>query len=187
MELRDYIRIYDDVVPVETIANLVKVASEINFETATVNVGEVNKKIRSTNVKNLSNLSNSMTEVHWHNLLLKIIKHNLITYEKEFNILEGTISSKIINIDLLKYNQFDKYTWHWDHFASSPRTLSCILLLNNDYEGGNLCFREPKGENEFSIENRPGRLIIWPSTFLYPHCVKPVLKGTRYSVVAWTL
>ena len=150
-------------------------------------MGEINKKIRSTNIKNLSNLSNSMTEVHWHNFLVRTIEHNLFKYEKEFNILQGTISSKILNIDLLKYNEFDKYTWHWDHFANAPRTLSCILLLNNDYEGGNLSFREPKGENEFSIENRPGRLIIWPSNFLYPHCVKQVLKGTRYSVVSWTL
>ena len=31
------------------------------------------------------------------------------------------------------------------------------------------------------------RMIIWPSTFLYPHTVKPVTKGTRYSVVAWAL
>jgi predicted 2-oxoglutarate/Fe(II)-dependent dioxygenase YbiX len=187
MELKDYIRIYDEVIPVTTVANLIKFANEVTFEAGQINVGEINKKIRSTHVKNISNLSNSMTEVHWHNYLLYIFERGLTLYEKEFNHLDGSISSRILNIDILKYNQFDKYTWHADHHANVPRTLSCILLLNNDYEGGNLTFREPKGENEFSIENRPGRLIIWPSCFLYPHCVKPVLKGTRYSVVSWTI
>ena len=187
MELKKFIKIYDDVLPVATIANLIKFANEISFEAAKVGEGDVKKEIRSTNVKNISNLSNSMTEVHWHNLLSYIFENNLALYDKEFNNLDGTISSGILNIDILKYNQFDKYTWHTDHHANAPRTLSCILLLNNDYEGGNLTFREPNGENEFSIENKPGRLIIWPSCFLYPHCVKPVLKGTRYSVVSWTL
>ena len=29
------------------------------------------------------------------------------------------------------------------------------------------------------------QLIIFPSIFLYPHLVKPVKKGTRYSFVSW--
>jgi predicted 2-oxoglutarate/Fe(II)-dependent dioxygenase YbiX len=68
-----------------------------------------------------------------------------------------------------------------------PRTMSCILLLNNDYEGGNLCFRNPDGSGEWEVEVKPNRMIIWPSNFLYPHTVKPVTKGKRYSVVAWAL
>ena len=34
---------------------------------------------------------------------------------------------------------------------------------------------------------RPNRLIIWPSSFMYPHCVTPIEKGIRYSIVAWAL
>ena len=68
-----------------------------------------------------------------------------------------------------------------------PRTLSIIFLLNNDYEGGNLCFREPNGSNEIMIENIPNRIVLWPSNFLYPHTIKPVTKGTRYSIVCWGL
>jgi predicted 2-oxoglutarate/Fe(II)-dependent dioxygenase YbiX len=65
--------------------------------------------------------------------------------------------------------------------------MSCILLLNNDYEGGNLCFRNPDESGEWEVEVKPNRMIIWPSNFLYPHTVKPVTKGTRYSIVAWIL
>jgi predicted 2-oxoglutarate/Fe(II)-dependent dioxygenase YbiX len=60
-----------------------------------------------------------------------------------------------------------------------------ILMLNNDYEGGNLKFKFP--DEEIEIEKRPNRLIIWPSSFMYPHCVTPIEKGIRYSIVAWAL
>ena len=66
------------------------------------------------------------------------------------------------------------------------RFISFILLLNNDYEGGEICFTDPDHQsNEKEIKVQPGRLIMWPSNFLYPHKVKPVIKGTRYSVVGW--
>ena len=71
------------------------------------------------------------------------------------------------------------------------RKISMTLNLNSpeDYEGGDLKF-------DFGISNpsryhlceeiRPqGSLIVFPS-FL-DHCVTPVTKGTRYSLVLWTL
>tara|TARA_R100000697_G_scaffold121409_1_gene148439 strand:- start:2922 stop:3107 length:186 start_codon:yes stop_codon:yes gene_type:complete len=61
------------------------------------------------------------------------------------------------------------------------------MLLNNDYEGGEICFRYPDTTGEWLIDKKPGRIIVWPSNFLYPHRVKPVTKGTRYSVVSWAL
>jgi len=30
-----------------------------------------------------------------------------------------------------------------------------------------------------------GEMIIFPSNFLFPHEIKPIKKGTRYSFVSW--
>ena len=38
-----------------------------------------------------------------------------------------------------------------------------------------------------TVEKKANRMIIWPSNFLYPHSVKPVTEGIRYSVVSWAL
>ena len=62
---------------------------------------------------------------------------------------------------------------------------SLILLLNNDYQGGRLVFNNPNFNDEYKIETKPGRLIVWPSNFLFPHMVEKVTKGTRYSIVGW--
>jgi PKHD-type hydroxylase len=77
-------------------------------------------------------------------------------------------------------------------FIGKIRKLSLTINLNepNDYEGGNLKFdfgpHTDKERFHECIEIRPqGSIIIFPS-FLH-HQVTPVTKGTRYSLVLWTL
>ena len=43
----------------------------------------------------------------------------------------------------------------------------------------------PRTQKDIIIKGSPGDLVIWPSNFLFPHGVKPVKKGKRYTVVAW--
>ena len=60
-------------------------------------------------------------------------------------------------------------------------------MVNENYKGGELCFKYPKIDKITTIEKKENRMVIWPSNFLYPHMVKPVTEGERYSVVAWAL
>ena len=136
------------------------------------------------NLNNLNNLDNSLSNVHWCNLLYNYFDKNLKQYQFDANILDYGYKN-IFDIEILKYENTGFYTWHVDHFASVPRTMSCILLLNNDYEGGELCFYDQVNKKEITIDKKVGRMILWPSNFLFPHAVKPVTKGTRFSVVIW--
>ena len=190
MEIKNFVKIYDEVLPWQGVSKLLKFTnfSVEKFEAAKVGGGKearVDFKIRNTFNLDLNNCDNSLTNVHWYCLLFKLFETHIGKY---INDLKVSIPIKSISsISILKYENKGFYTWHTDHFEDIPRTLSCILLLNNDYEGGNLCFRNPDGSGEWEVEVKPNRLIIWPSGFLYPHTVKPVTKGTRYSVVAWAL
>lgn len=58
--------------------------------------------------------------------------------------------------------------------------LSILGSLNDNYEGGELLFW-----GDEKIELKTGQIIIFPSNFMYPHEVKPITKGTRYSFVSW--
>jgi len=189
MEIKNFIKIYDEVLPWKTLSNLIKYSNLVEFEQTKIGGGNENKidfNIRRTYAHALSTLNKSMSCVHWYNLLYSYFDKNLRQYKFDNNILDYDYRS-IFDIEVLKYENTGFYTWHVDHFATVPRTMSCILLLNNDYEGGNLCFRNPDGSGEWEVEVKPNRMIVWPSTFLYPHTVKPVTKGKRYSVVAWAL
>jgi len=189
MEIKNFIKIYDEVLPWNIVSNLIRFANNSTFQETKVGGGGESRtdfNIRKTYALPLSNLSNSMSNVHWFNLLLNFFNKNLIQYKLDTNTIDYNYKD-IFDIEILKYENTGFYTWHVDHFAKIPRTMSCILLLNNDYEGGNLCFRNPDGSGEWEVEVKPNRQMIWPSNFLYQHTVKPVTKGTRYSVVAWAL
>lgn len=72
------------------------------------------------------------------------------------------------------------------------RKISVTVNLNSpdDYEGGNLMFdfgHHTDGERFHECEEiRPqGSIIVFPS--FVDHCVTPITKGTRYSLVLWCL
>jgi hypothetical protein len=189
MEIKNFIKVYDEVLPWNVVSNLIRFANLSKFEETKVGGFKdavTNFNIRKTYSLALSNTHKSLTNVHWFNLLYFFFFKKLKEYKFDLNILDYDLKD-IFDIEILKYQNTGFYTWHVDHFAGIPRTMSCILLLNNDYEGGNLCFRNPDGSGEWEVEVKPNRMIIWPSIFLYPHTVKPVTKGTRYSVVAWAI
>lgn len=185
MELKNFIKIYDDVLPENTFHNLLQVCKTLKYEEALIGENKLDKQQRDVGTCGLSDISDSMTEVHWGNLLQNIFYKNLQKYlqEQKIQVLYG--ADKIENVQVLKYNESNFYIWHYDDGPQFPRVFSFIYFLNNDFEGGELCFRNPNGTGEFSIEKKQNRLVIWPSCFLFPHSVKKVTKGTRYSIVSW--
>lgn len=71
---------------------------------------------------------------------------------------------------------------HADHGPAYVCTVSMVGYLNDDYEGGEIYF--PR----FDLEVKPdaGDLIIFPSTYIYEHASRPIINGTKYSVVIMT-
>ena len=105
-----------------------------------------------------------------------------------------------------KLNQY--YDWHcdsWDKTYDKPNTsdhgkirklsMTCQLTDGSEYEGGELEFdfrnydphmRDEAQHLKKAKEILPkGSIIVFPS-FVW-HRVKPVTKGTRYSLVMWNL
>lgn len=103
-----------------------------------------------------------------------------------------------------KYRLNQHYDWHQDgfvepyknpddpNFDNKIRKLSTVVFLSDpkDYEGGEFCFNffHPKNEDgsmEVKEIKSKGSILVFPS-FMW-HCVKPVTKGTRYSLVSWSI
>jgi len=189
MEINKFIKCYDSVLPWDALSVFIRYinTAEFNVTGTITNTGEqtVDTNIRKTSEFSLYRQHKSLTNVHWFSVFEHIIGNKLLQYQKDLSVIEMPIHS-IISLSVLKYTETSHYVWHTDHSGvGAPRTYSTILFLNNDYEGGNLWFRDPDGSNEMKIETKANRLIIWPSNFLFPHTVKPVTKGTRYSLVSW--
>lgn len=83
--------------------------------------------------------------------------------------------------DLLRYQTGQFYKQHTDASANFNRCVSCSLVLNDDYEGGEFAFFN----RDVVIAVPKGAAILFPSNFMYPHEILPVVSGTRYSVATW--
>ncbi|MEY4331425.1 MAG: hypothetical protein RLZZ196_163 [Bacteroidota bacterium] len=90
------------------------------------------------------------------------------------------IKSREHSIHLLRYDEGGYLPAHTDHGVSS-RNLSTVMYLNDDYEGGEIEFRQ----SNVKIKPEAGSIIFFPSNFLYVHEVYPITKGSRYALPHW--
>ena len=127
------------------------------------------------------NLKSKTDTIYW-NYIKKEIEKLFIFYTAKFPKMS---SSKINQIDLLKYSSGGKYEIHTDHYTDTPRHLSVIMNLNNSYKGGDLIFTDQTNKKIKKIKLDKKTIIFFPSNFMYPHGIEPIIKGTRYSIVAW--
>lgn len=126
-----------------------------------------------------------MTKYILYKHLITKLQVALINYSVRF---PQFVYENITQCDFLKYSEGGKYEVHVDGSAKHHRILSVILNLNQDYEGGEFQFFNPSNNKEVIVEEKlkKGDVLCFPSNFLYPHSVRPITKGHRYSIVSWT-
>ena len=83
--------------------------------------------------------------------------------------------------NLLKYQTGQEYKAHFDGATSTHRSISPILYLNDDYEGGEIEFIH----HDVKIKPKAGTLMMFPSSYPYTHIAHPVTSGTKYAIVTW--
>jgi len=140
----------------------------------------LNTEVRNVNGYNLK--FKNPTDLFYWNYIKTEIERIYIHYKIKFPLMS---SNEINQIDLLQYGEGGKYEIHTDHFSTSPRHLSVIINLNNTYEGGDLIFTDQKEKEIKKLKLDIGSVVFFPSNFMYPHCIEPITKGKRYSIVAW--
>ena len=59
--------------------------------------------------------------------------------------------------------------------------LTSLIFLNDDYEGGEFIVTDKE------YKTSKGSAIVFPSNFMFPHEVKEVTKGERWSIITWLM
>ena len=122
----------------------------------------------------------------WYKIITEYIVNWLDKKEKMswYNGWNGSTFPKF-----MKYKKGNAMDTHCDHIHQlfvdngKPRgipTLSIITALNDNYSGGEIVMCE-----DYEYKLKAGETIMFPSNFLYPHSIKKITKGTRYSMVSW--
>lgn len=181
-QLTDYIVVLDNIIPTDLIKAIEREYIKSNDWILATTVSGEKKHIR-----NCSTIGISFSSIIQKNLVLRTSIDNEIhtATQKIIAKYRGKFSNLTINSDtgyeLLRYETGQFYTQHTDSFPTIPRILSCSIVLNDDYEGGEFAFFD----QEVKYKVPKGSAILFPSNFMYPHEIMPVTSGTRYSIVTW--
>jgi predicted 2-oxoglutarate/Fe(II)-dependent dioxygenase YbiX len=185
-KIEDAIVVLEKRVPDAFCDIIIKYVNHINEFERKGTMGDTEKrKLDKRNVVGYSFNNNKITDRIFYQHLNNVINTNYINYKFKFPQIR---THKLKQADILKYEAGGKYDVHVDHGFQCERTLSVILNLNEDYEGGDFVFFYQDGKTEMKrVSCKKGTVIMFPSTFLYPHAVEPITKGVRYSIVSWLL
>lgn len=112
---------------------------------------------------------------------------------KYYAVQMGVNNWKIEHIESIQYTNYDvgdHYNWHIDVYPHPDfrRKLSGIILLNDDYTGGEIDLETKIPQTDFSnrytrFSMKKGDLLFFDSTL--PHRVRKVTSGNRKSLVFW--
>jgi len=94
---------------------------------------------------------------------------NVIYYEA-FNFVKYEGQGKHFNI-------------HADHGPAYNTTVSAVIYINDDYEGGEIKFPRLDG---YTLTPKVGDIAVFPSNYIYEHASLPMISGTKYCVVVMT-
>lgn len=107
-----------------------------------------------------------------------LIMSTAIPYQQRFGVQEPFWFE---NFNMLKYQSGQEYKPHYDGGTNTKRNMSCIVYLNDDYEGGEIDFVHHK----VKIKPQAGMMAIFPSNYAYTHSACPVTAGSKYAIVTW--
>ena len=124
--------------------------------------GHIDEKIREINNNFHESLSSAVTG-----------------YIDIFGIDDSIFTSE--EYSLLKYSGGQHYDAHYDGGTSSKRSISAILYINSDYEGGEVEFVN----FGLKLKPGPGMLLLFPSNYAYRHIAHPVTSGMKYAIVTF--
>jgi hypothetical protein len=152
---------------------------EDGFSRATLTGKRVNSK-RTNSDMSLSiaaNQNDTMLDIYKR--YYDLVFATGVGYNKHYNFYEPTFINEGFNV--LKYQTGEEYKAHYDGGSASARSISPILYLNDDYEGGEIEFVN------FNVTIKPekGMLVLFPGTYPYAHIAHPVTSGTKYAIVTW--
>jgi|TARA_R110000824_G_scaffold190796_1_gene372367 PKHD-type hydroxylase len=205
MNLFNYYWYFKSALPIKFCDDVIQYG--LQKEEAIATTGDfMDKKLNKKEVRNLKNTRNSdivwLDETWIYNEILPYV--HLANKQAGWNFQwERTEEAQFT-----KYKLNQHYDWHCDSWRSpynKPNTphhgkirklsMTCQLSDGSEYEGGELEFDARNYDPPMRDESKhvmkakqilpKGSIVVFPS-FVW-HRVKPITKGSRYSLVVWNL
>lgn len=182
--LTDYVKVYKNSVDVSLCKSVTNSLEKCNWTTHQFydpSIGYFSKEKELSITFDDVPESVELKKIFWLALEQYVLK-DFSEYNPWFSGWEG-----FSHLKFNKYTTDTQMALHCDHIKSmfdgnrrGIPILSIVAGLNDDYEGGEFIMWEDE-----KIEIPAGAVLIFPSNFMFPHRVKEVISGTRYTCVSW--
>jgi predicted 2-oxoglutarate/Fe(II)-dependent dioxygenase YbiX len=129
-------------------------------------------------LSHLAQVSDNKLLQNIHNQFNMLLLASTVPYSQRYGIKEGQWHEPY---SILKYGEGQEYKSHYDGGTDTGRSISAIVYLNDNYDGGGIEFPF------FNVKIKPqaGMLMLFPSNFAYTHIAHPVTAGQKYALVTW--
>ena len=182
--IEHYVRIYNDFLSPDDCKTVI---SELENDEVKYEKHRYHNETHKEFSQNPNELSVCYIETETKKMLMKKMWHAIMKYQKDLGYSWFQAWSGYSDVRFNKYEPGEEMRLHCDHihtmFDGTRRgipTLSIVGVINDDYEGGEFIMWKDK-----KLDLKSGDILFFPSNFMYPHLVKPVKKGIRYSYVSW--
>ena len=172
-KLSDFVRQYENLIDIE-LCNKIINQKDLSFYPATVGDNKLNTH---------RNCYNKPLEDKFNDDIFQVIGKVLKLYHEDQPWFETGATTEDTGYTHLLYlgSKKGEYKEHVDHFDLQPRVLSCSLILNDNYKGGDFAFFG----GEYIVPKKAGSAVVFPSNFCFPHAILPITKGDRHAIITW--
>jgi PKHD-type hydroxylase len=173
--IRGPLIIIDDFLSADQCQAAIEYGMQFPSRIAGIGEGEINEEIRKNLIYNMPSnrgvpamMTGAAFDANWD-----VFKFDITHVEQS---------------DLLEYGPGGHFERHMDCYLRkndhSMRKLTSLIILNDQYEGGELTIYHQQGSATLTSADM-GSLLIFPS--YVEHKVAPVTSGVRYTLVNWLL
>ena len=141
----------------------------------------------------------NITDPNWqtiHEFLKQELTNNLKRYAtildsqigdgNTYQHLKEGIIYNDFHINKYECKNEGKYDYHIDRYLAKglnqERCITFIWYLNDVAEGG-----ETEMKGNIRIKPEAGKLLLFPSTWTYPHCSRKTISNDKYVIVGWLM
>ena len=181
MEINSYIKVYEKRLNDKYCSTILK-----ELETHAWGKHMFHNAYDQTTYSSPNDIEVSFTSLSNHNHLMSLLWDTIREY---VDGLSSPWFGTWNGYSIPRYNRYvvgSEMLKHCDHIHSlfeggnkGVPILSIVGLLNDDFKGGDFMMNDEK------IDLVAGDILMFPSSFLYPHEVLKITEGTRFSFVSW--
>lgn len=186
MFITDYIKVYENALPPDLCAAIIKRFDECETVKEEREMSEIEGKepllVRSHTELDISH-EPGFEDIQ--QVMMKITELAVTKYQSELPIRTFPKDIGVESFRVKKYRagEEDYFAYHVDvnSHSSARRYLALIWYLNDVEQGGDTYFPHPN----VRIKPKQGRLAMFPSLWMYPHSGEKAVSNDKYILITY--